>query len=383
MRERSGRPGSYGRLYTAAAATAAVAIVFAISACGSDSGGSSSGSSGGGSGGSGDKSAKQEKVVALLSGTTKDGGFSEGFYDGVEKSKAQNPGMTIRDSGPIESADAMVRQASAYAKQGYNLVFIIHGAFVSVVPQLAKRFPDTKFCGILLVKEEQLAKEPKNVCYFSPEQQIVSFMGGAAAALASKTHHVGSVAAIDFPALTEEVEGFHLGARCMDPKVKYSEIYTGDFNDPSKARAAAATLYSGDVDVLFGALDAAVQGLYAAAEAGQNRWVVPEYIDSYAKAPKVVLTSAVYGLPEIAETMIKDDIAGKLKQSYVFNGQADGDKWSLAPFRDHENVIGADNIAKLKDLEQKVKSGEVKVPNQFQIGKRGAGDKINPKDIGC
>ncbi len=380
MRERSARPGSWGKVYTAVAAAAAVALAFAISACGSDSG-ASSGSSGGGGGG--DNKAKQEKVVALLSGTTKDGGFSEGFWDGVEKSKANNPGMTIRDSGPIESADAMVRQASAYAKQGYKLVFIIHGAFVSVVPQLAKRFPDTRFCGILLVKEEQLAKEPKNVCYFSPEQQIVSFMAGAAAALSTKTHHIGSVAAIDFPALTEEVEGFHLGARCMDPNVKYSEIYTGDFNDPSKARAAAATLYSGDVDVVFGALDAAVQGVYAAAEAGQNRWVIPEYIDSYQKAPKVVLTSAVYGLPEIAETMISDDLAGKLKRSYVFNGENDGDKWSLAPFRDHEDVIGKDNIAKLDDLSKKIKSGEVKVPNQYQIGKRGSGDKINPKDIGC
>jgi basic membrane protein A len=361
-----------------AAVAAVVALVVSVSACGSSSSDSSSSSSSGGN-----KSAKQEKVVALLSGTTKDGGFSEGFWDGVENAKKKNPSMTIRDSGPIESADAMVRQASAYAKQGYKLVFIIHGAFVSVVPQLAKRFPNTRFCGILLVKPEQLAKEPKNVCYFSPEQQIVSFMGGAAAALSTKTHHIGSVAAIDFPALTEEVEGFHLGARCMDPKIKWSEIYTGDFNDPSKARAAAATLYSGDVDIVFGALDAAVQGVYAAAEAGQNKWVVPEYIDSYAKAPTVVLTSAVYGLPAIAEKMIADDTAGKLKQSYVFNGDNDGDKWYLAPFRNHADVIGAANKAKLDDLEKKIRSGQVKVPNQYVIGKRGSGDKINPKDIGC
>jgi basic membrane protein A len=361
---------------------AALALALSVGACGSDS--TNDSASGGSSGGGGaDKNAKPEKVVALLSGTTEDGGFSEGFWNGVEKAKASNPNVEIRDSGPIESADAMVRQASAYAKQGYNLVFIIHGAFVAVVPELAKRFPDTKFCGILLVKEEQLAKEPENVCYFSPEQQIVSFMAGAAAALASKTHHIGAVAAIDFPALTEEIEGYRLGARCMDPTVKYNGIYTGDFNDPSKARAAAATLYSGDIDVLYAGLDAAVQGLYAAAEAGQGRWVIPQYIDSYDKAPKVVLTSAVYGLPEIAEQMIADDIAGKLKRSYVFNGEADGDKWALAPFRDHEDVLGAENIAKLDELSKKIKAGEVKVPNQFEIGKRESSEKIDPKDIGC
>src|SRR4051812_20445693 len=108
MKDRSVGPGSWGRMYTVLAAVAAVAVVLSISACGSDSEGSGGG--GGGGGGGGDKSAKQEKVVALLSGTTEDGGFSEGFWNGVQKSKEKNPGMTIRDSGPIESADAMVRQ---------------------------------------------------------------------------------------------------------------------------------------------------------------------------------------------------------------------------------------------------------------------------------
>ena len=296
--------------------------------------------------------------------------------------KEQNPDMEIRESGPIESEDAMIRQASAYAKQGYKLVFLIHGAFVSVVPELAERFPDTRFCGILLASKEQVAKEPKNVCYFSPEQQIVSFMSGAAAALASETGHVGAVAAIDFPALTEEIEGFRLGARCMNPDVKYNGIYTGDFNDPSKARAAAATLYSGDIDVLYAGLDAAVQGLYAAAEGREGKWVIPQYIDSYEKAPEVILTSAVYGLPEIAETMIKDEMAGKLKQMYVFNSEEDGDKWSLAPFRDHESVIGADNVAKLEELEKNIKSGELRVPNQFEIGKRESSEKFEPTELG-
>ena len=78
------------------------------------------------------------------------------------------------------------------------------------------------------------------------------------------------------------------------------------------------------------------------------------------------------GLPEIAQKMIADDVAGKLKRSYVFNGERDGDKWSLAPFRDHEDVLGADNIAKLKDIEKKVRNGTIKVPNQFAIGKRGS-----------
>ena len=315
---------------------------------------------------------------------SKDGGFSEGFWDGVEKMKEQNPGMTIRESGPIESEDAMVRQGSAYAKQGYDLVFIIHGAFVSVVPQLSQRFPDTRFCGILLATDAQVAKEPKNVCYFSPEQQIVSFMAGAAAALATKTHHIGSVAAIDFPALTEEMEGFRLGARCMDPNVKYDSIYTGDFNDPSKARAAGATLYSRRRrHPLRGSRcsgSGPVRRRRRPVRQG-TRWVMPQYIDSYQKAPKVILTSAVYGLPAIAETMIKDEMAGKLKQKYVFNSQADGDKWSLAPFRDHEDVLGAENI-EARRPEQKIKSGQIKVPNQFMIGKRESSTKIDPKTLG-
>ena len=162
----------------------------------------------------------------------------------------------------------------------------------------------------------------------------------------------------------------------MDPDVKYNGIYTGDFNDPSKARAAAATLYSGDIDVLFAGLDAAVQGLYAAAEGREGKWVIPQYIDSYEKAPKV------YGLPEIAEKMIKDQMAGKLKQRYEFNSEVDGDKWSLGPFRDHEDVIGAENIAKLEELEKNIKSGKLRVPNQFEIGKKEDSEKFEPTELG-
>lgn len=345
-------------------------MALAVAACGSDSD----------SGSGGKSSASDYKMAVLLGGTRNDGTFSQEFSNGVTKSELDlglKP-ANVRVAELITTPDQMLQQASASAADGAKVVFLIHGAFTNLVPQLAKRFPNVRFCGIGRFTPEQLAKQPKNVCYFDPDFQYAAFAGGAAAALASKTGHVGSVAAMDFPSLTVHPEAFQLGARCVNPDIKYSQIYSGDFVDPAKAKAAAESLYNGGADVLEAAVDAAVQGVITAAYEGKDHYVVAEYADNYPRGPKVVMTSALFGLPKIAQELVKDGMDGKLKQQYRAPNL-----WSLAPFREHEKLLTPENKKKLDEIVSKIRSGEIKVPDVTQIGKRGSARKIDPASIGC
>ncbi|HSF26930.1 MAG TPA: BMP family protein, partial [Actinomycetes bacterium] len=330
------------------AAVAGIPLALGLVACGGD-----------GATGSPDATGDTPfRVAALLTGTENDGAISQAFVEGMKKAKDEH-GIEIRMVGPVQSPDETMQQGAAFARDGYDLVFVVHSGLAESIPKLATEFPDTQFCAFFDEDPDKLKTQPTNVCYFDPEHQYGSFMGGVAAGLSTKTNHVGAVVGMDIPLATRQAQGFHLGAKCVNPNVRYTEAFTGDFNDSAKAKTAAQSLYGAGADILIAAVDSAVQGLFTVAESMQDRYVVPQYFDNHDAAPDVVLTSVLFGLDEIAQEIIEDAMAGSVERQYRFT-----DKFSLADFREHADVIGEDNIAKLEEIRAKVLAGEIKIPDE-------------------
>lgn len=317
------------------------------------------------------------RVAALLTGTENDGAISQGYVEGMRLAEEKH-GVEIRTVGPVQSPDETMQQGAAFAQEGFDMVIIVHSGLADSVPKLAEQFPDTVFCAFYDEDEEALAAQPDNVCYFDPEHQYGSFMGGVAAGLATRTGHVGAVVGMDIPLATRQAQAFHLGARCVRPDVGYSEVFTGDFNDSAKAKSAAESLYGGGADILIAAVDSAVQGMFTMAEASEGRYVVPQYFDNYDSAPGVVLTSVLFGLEEIALEMIEDGMAGTLERQYRFT-----DKFSLADFREHADLLGDENMATLEEIREKVLSGEITIPDEHVIGAKGSGATVDVEEMGC
>lgn len=356
-----------------ASLAAAALLTGGLAACSSDDGGNGSadGDDGPADGGS------DFRVAALLTGTENDGGISQGFVEGMRLAEEKH-GIEIRTVGPIGTPDETMQQGAAFAQDGFDMVIILHSGLADSTPKLAEQFPDTTFCAFWDEDEDVLAGQPENVCYFDPEHQYGSFMGGVAAGLATKTNHVGAVVGMDIPLATRQAQGFHLGARCVNPDVTYNEVFTGDFNDSAAARTAAESLYGGGADVLLAAVDSAIQGMFTVAEAGEGRFVVPQYFDNYESAPEVVLTSALFGLDEIALEIIEDGMAGDLERQYRFT-----DKFSLADFHEHADMLGADNLAKIEEVRDRILAGEIEIPDENVIGAAGSAATIDVKDLGC
>jgi basic membrane protein A len=320
---------------------------------------------------------KTYRVAALLTGTENDGGISQGFVEGMRLAESKY-GVEIRTVGPIQTPDETMQQGAAFAQEGFDLVFIVHSGLIDATPKLAEQFPNTTFCAFFDEDPDVLAGQPKNVCYFDPENQYGSFMGGVAAGLATTNNHVGAIVGMDIPLATRQAQGFHLGAKCVNPDVKYGEVFTGDFNDAAKAKAAAESLYGNGADILLAAVDSAVQGMFTVAEAAPGRLVVPQYFDNYDAAPDVVLTSALFGLDEIALKMIEDGMAGKIERQYRFT-----DKFSLAPFHQHADALGAENIAKIEAIQAKILAGDIRIPQEDEIGAAGSAAAIDVTELGC
>jgi basic membrane protein A len=317
------------------------------------------------------------RVAALLTGTENDGGISQGFVEGMRMAESKY-GVEIRTVGPIQTPDETMQQGAAFAQEGFDLVFIVHSGLIDATPKLAEQFPDTTFCAFFDEDPDVLAGQPKNVCYFDPENQYGSFMGGVAAGLATTTNHVGAIVGMDIPLATRQAQGFHLGAKCVNPDVKYGEVFTGDFNDAAKAKAAAESLYGNGADILLAAVDSAVQGMFTGAEAEPGRLVVAQYFDNYDAAPDVVLTSALFGLDEIALKMIEDGMAGSIERQYRFT-----DKFSLAPFHQHADALGEENFAKIEAIKAKILAGDIRIPLEDEIGAAGSAAAIDVTELGC
>lgn len=367
------------RLLLMAVAIGVVALV--IGACGDDSGGSSSSSA---SSGSGDK--KKDYQIAIMSvGSENDRSWANANFDGA-KAGAKKYGAKLTVVPNLGTPEQYLQQGAAFARKGYNMVLLQHGAMTQPAQQLAKQFPKTEFGIVWDPTDKEKASLPPNLFTWDPRQQDGGFLAGALAGLISKTGTVGGVSGAPFPLITRQLEAFDLGARCANPNIKVLQKYTGDvtFADAKLAGSAATALIGDGADVVFTALDGAANGVYQAARKKDGTYVIAQYFDQASKAPDVILTSVLQNLQGINEDLVKKGVEGKLDPGghyeYTLGNK---DVGTLAPFGQLDSAVSADQKAKLKAIEKKIRSGEIKVPANEQLAKPKAAASIDPKSIGC
>jgi basic membrane protein A len=369
------RLGSIGRR-TIVPLLAIVVIGVAAAGCGSSSGGSSGSSDSG------------PKVAVLTVGTQDDSRWGQSLYQGADAA-AKAGDADFQYTGNLESPDQYVSQASSFASQGYPLVILANGGVAKAAVQLAKQFPDTTFCqGTYQPSPSEAASEPPNVCHFDVEQQEPSFLAGVVAGLATKTNTVGAIAAFQFPALVRQPEAFNLGARCVNPKVKFVQKYINSFTDVAFAKAATLSLMNQGADVIYSVTDDATEGVYAAARTKPGTWVIPQYYDSFTKAPDVVLTTVQFELDKAVTALLeqaasKEGLGDNFFQSYdIQDGYG-----SLAPFHANAKALSAADKEKLAEITADVEDGTIAVPDEIEgdlpLGTVGNGSKIDPQSIGC
>ncbi|WP_233567883.1 BMP family ABC transporter substrate-binding protein [Cohnella faecalis] len=69
-----------------------------------------------------------------------------------------------------------------------------------------------------------------------------SYLSGIAAGKATKTNHLGYVAAFPIPELIYNINAYTLGAQSVNPDVKVSVVWSNTWYDPTTERQAAISL---------------------------------------------------------------------------------------------------------------------------------------------
>jgi basic membrane lipoprotein Med (substrate-binding protein (PBP1-ABC) superfamily) len=369
-----------GRVFFLVLAIGAVAL--AVVACGSNSGGSGSQSSGSSSG----SSSKKDYRIAIMSvGSENDRSWANANFDGA-KAGAKKYGAKLTVVPNLGTPEQYLQQGAAFARRGFNMVLLQHGAMTQPAQQLAKQFPKTEFGIVWDPTAKEKASLPSNLFTWDPRQQDGGFLAGALAGLITKTNTVGGVSGAPFPLITRQLEAFDLGARCSNPGVKVLQRYTGDvtFADAKLAGSAATAVMGDGADVVFTALDGAANGVYQAARKKKGTYVIAQYFDQAQKAPDVILTSVLQNLQGINEDLVKRGVEGTIKPGEHFEYTlGNKDVGTLAPFGNLDSAVSAAQKAKLGAIEKKIRSGAIKVPANEALAKAKSAAKIDPKSLGC
>lgn len=328
------------------------------------------------------------RVALLIPGTSDDASWSNAWADGAAAADAANDDVVVEIVEALPEVDDFIQQGGAFAGDGYDLILMADGRMVDAARTVAEQFPDTVVCQIPH-QPESTDGNPDNLCYVDVAQHHANFFTGAIAALVSDTGRVASINGFAFPGLTRQPETFHLGARCVNPGIEFSQQYINTWTDTAAAKAAAQAEIAAGADVIMAATDQAVLGVISAAQEAEGTvWVIPSYYDSFEVAPDVVLTSAVHGLQDVAAALIDQGLNGQIPTAAFIDFTAQNTAGiSAAPLYDNAGALDAEGRAAFDDLEAKVRSGGIMIPDETAgdnpVGVEGAGGEIDLAAIGC
>jgi basic membrane protein A len=199
-------------------------------------------------------------VGILIPGSKADKGWMESGYDGMVASQKKYAGrIKVQMIENINYADMEQALTNLAARNG--LVIGVGGQTQAAVLKVAPRFPKTKFS----IVGGNKADYPPNVAQYDVKQAEIAYVAGAAAAMLSKNGAVSYVGGLEIPSIVNAGKEFGMGAKAINPTIKYFEAYTGDFDDVAKSKEATLAAIAQGADIHYHILNLGLRGMEQAA----------------------------------------------------------------------------------------------------------------------
>jgi basic membrane protein A and related proteins len=347
------------RVMKVAALVAASALV--LTACGSSNDDSSGSTSASGS----STTAKKSDVKVGLAydiGGRGDKSFNDAAAAGLEKAKSEF-GIETKEleAKPGETDAQKEERLRLLAQGGYNTVIAVGFAYATALKKVAADFPDVHFA----IVDDSSIQAP-NVADLVFAENEGSFLVGAAAALKTKSNHVGFVGGVNVPLIQKFQAGFDAGVKAVNPDIKVDNKYLtqppdfSGFQDPAKGKVAGQGMYQAGADVVFAAAGSSGLGVFQAAK-DANALAIGVDSDQYntvdAALKDVILTSMVKKVDVAVYNFIQSVTKGSpLSGTQTFDLKSGGIDYATSGGK-------VDDIkTKLDDFKQKIISGAITVP---------------------
>jgi basic membrane protein A and related proteins len=298
------------KLSAACVATAALALT--ATACGSTSSENESSSSASSGGGKGVKIG-----LAFDVGGRGDHSFNDSAARGADKAKSEFGG-SIKEltAKPSDTPADREQRLTDLADAGYNPIIGVGFSYAESMTKVAAKYPKTSFAIVDSVVDA------KNVDSITFTEEQGSYLAGVAAALKTKTKHVGFIGGVDIPLIKKFEAGYVQGVKDTNAKVKVDVQYlthgsdTSGFTSPDKGKEAASGMLDSGADVIYSAAGSSGTGAIEAINGKKGTWAIGVDSDQYnipglAKYKSSILTSMVKNVDVGVYDFIKSVNDGK------------------------------------------------------------------------
>lgn len=321
--------------------------------------------------------AKPLKVALLLNGNLGDKSFFDSAARGLQ--------MAIKEfgiQGKIIEANYNPANWRPYLEdisdEDYDIIIVGTWQMQEILEEIAPMYPDKKY---FIFDTSVDYKKPglKNVYSILYKQNEGSFLVGALAAMITtsgmpKTNPepiIGFLGGMDIPVINDFLVGYIEGAKYINPNIKVLISYVGSFNDPAKGKELSLAMYRQGADIIFNVAGNTGVGLLEAAKEA-DRWAIGVdsdqaliYEDIDIEIAKRIVTSMMKNVDNSIFRGLKLHLEGKLKYGQAEAlGIAEGGV-GVADNKYYRELVPEQFRNKIKELEQKILNGEIKVSTVF------------------
>ena len=182
---------------------------------------------------------------------------------------------------------SMYKQQLINAADSAEIVVAVGWEFWDGLTEVAPELPDTKFIYV-----DQAFTDTTNVFSIDYAQNEGSFLVGYIAGKLTKTNKIGAVGGEDGVTINDFLVGYKQGALYANPDCDVQFIYAGTYEDPSKGKECALSLYSADCDIVFAVAGKTGEGVFEAA-AEQGAYAIGVDSDQKYINPDVIICSMI------------------------------------------------------------------------------------------
>ena len=245
------------------------------------------------------------KMAAIFPGPITDADYNTLGYNGLQAVE-QTYGISVAysENVAVPDVDRVMRE---YLADGYNIMFTHGSQFINQTQTLAAEFPDVYFIG---ETDGEIADMPDNLWIIDRNFHVGFYAIGALAARATQTGKIGYIGGLTLPFAWSELHAMEQAIADSGLGVELRHVFTGNFNDPVKARELAEAMIAEDVDVIVGSLNLGMVGIF---EAVKERpvLVTAKYTDKSSFAPDNYITSLLYDFDKPLVDVVGRILAGE------------------------------------------------------------------------
>lgn len=300
--------------------------------------------------GAGAAMAEPLKIGMVAPSPVGDVGWTHALVEGMDAVKAKYGDavdITLIENIP-EGPDGD-RVISQIAADGNKFAVLGSFGYMNAGLKIAKQYPD------MSILHASGFKSADNMSPFTARYFEGAYLLGMAAADVSKSDSLGVVAAFAIPEFVSTINAFTLGAQQVKPDIKVNVIWVNTWFDPAKEQSSAEALIAAGNDVIF----SMAQDTPSVVSVAERKGVYVLNLNSSMKtyAPEYYLGVIKTDWAPLFLSAVEAHMNGTFKGEYTWLGMED----DVVVVEDWNKDISPETMARIKEIEATIHSGEMKV----------------------